>query len=119
MILVLGSAEVFRKQLVQWYRKTALSPADQKAMQTILDWQHPLGDNVEDAAMRALWTYLIEAGGQEIVVGLSPDDFSRWVAYGGYPRDIAELAPDDPTPEHPDEIVVSDVLTGREFVLSG
>ena len=43
MMLVLGSAEVFRKQLSQWYRKTALSPADRKAVQAVLGWQHPLG----------------------------------------------------------------------------
>jgi len=118
MILVLGSIAVFRQQLVQWYRATALPLADQKVMQSILGWQHPLGDNPDDALLRALWTYLVEAGGEEIVNGVSPDDFSCWVTYSGYPWNITALGPLDPTPEDPDVTVVSDMLTGRDFVLS-
>jgi len=118
MILVLGSIAVFRQQLVQWYRATALPLVDQKVMQSILGWQHPLGDDPDDAPLRALWTFLIDAGGAQVVEGLSPDDFSRWVAQGGYPRNITPLGVSDLTPEDSDATVVSDVLTGREFVLS-
>lgn len=118
IILVLGSAPAFREQLAQWYRATALSPATREAVQAVLGWHHPLGDAVDDAPLRALWTYLVEAGGEPVVAGLSPDDFSQWVAYGGYPRHIIALTPTDPTPENPDATVVPDELTGREFVLS-
>lgn len=118
MMLVLGSVDAFRQQLASWYRTTALSLADREEVQAILGWQHPLGDAVNDAPLRALWTYLIEAGGECVVDQLSPDDFYHWVAYGGYPRGITPLEPRDPTPETTGAMVVSDLLTGREFVLS-
>ncbi|PSR23398.1 MAG: hypothetical protein C7B45_03550 [Sulfobacillus acidophilus] len=116
-ILVLGSAAEFRRQLAAWYWDTPLPPAARDSVQALLGWQHPLGDDPDNAGLRALWTYLVEAGGVEIVAGMAPGDFARWVAFGGYPRGLTPLDAQDPVPEDNDVNVVCDILTDRCFVL--